>query len=207
MDSFGDTILQRSLAVLYISLAEAQSIGSGSSCQGCLYSKQRIVASFGRQTQHPFLRQMAGLFAVQSNKDSISLWAKFSQVCLQPIMNVRVRQTRGPSAVLQTHFMYGIHRGHSGIGGIKGISACCAMSAKVFVSDLESHIPSASRNLWQMNLLAGKYSTTPKLSQCLAVIFITCLQVQPRSLEYRSVITCLPQTVPGIHQLLFTFTF
>lgn len=33
------------------------------------------------------------------------------------------------------------------------------MSAKVFVSDLESHIPSASRNP-QMNLLAGKYSTT-----------------------------------------------
>lgn len=33
------------------------------------------------------------------------------------------------------------------------------MSAKVFVSDLESHIPSASGNLWQMNLLAGKYST------------------------------------------------
>ena len=81
-------------------------------------------------------------------------------------MNVRVLYTQCPSAVLQTHFMYSIHLGPiCGIGGIKGISACCAMSAKVLVPDLESHIPSASRNLWQMNLLAGKYSTTSKLSQ------------------------------------------
>ena len=121
-------------------------------------------------------------------------------------MNVRVLYTQGPSAVLQTHFVYSIHPGPvCGIGGIKGISACCALSTKVLVPDLESllfpqhpgtfsFIPSASRNLWQMNLLAGKYSTTCKLSECLAVIFTSCLQVQPRPLEYRSVITCLPQT-------------
>lgn len=99
---------------------------------------------------------MAGLFAVQSNK-----WQHFplGKVQLGLLAAHHERQGSldwGPSAVLQTHFMYGIHRS-LGIGGIKGISACCAMSAKVFVSDLESHIPSASRNLWQMNLLLAQH--------------------------------------------------